>query len=96
MVVFMFALHVPRKITNWFSTGGIFRLSSADPAVRDMNENSRCVYPLGDKAIRVVHTVVSLDRKLNADSNGVNALKRLKHLPSKWSWIRTLSNEVWG
>ena len=25
-----------------------------------------------------------------------NALKRLKHLPSKWSWIRTLSNEVWG
>ena len=62
--------------------------------------------------------VVSLDRKLNADSSGVNAvvfykhlwslerflvnfepqnaLKRLKHLPSKWSWIRTLSNEVWG
>ena len=25
-----------------------------------------------------------------------NALKRLKHLPSKWSWIHTLSNEVWG
>ena len=25
-----------------------------------------------------------------------NALKRLKHLPSKWSWIRTLSNEVCG
>ena len=25
-----------------------------------------------------------------------NALKRLKHLPSKWSGIRTLLNEVWG
>ena len=25
-----------------------------------------------------------------------NALKRLKYPPSKWSWIRTLSNEVWG
>ena len=40
MVVFMFALHVPRKIANCFSTGGIFRLFSADHAVRDMNENS--------------------------------------------------------
>ena len=25
-----------------------------------------------------------------------NALKCLKYPPSKWSWIRTLSNEVWG
>ena len=25
-----------------------------------------------------------------------NALKRLKYPPSKWSWICTLSNEVWG
>ena len=25
-----------------------------------------------------------------------NALKCLKHPPSKWSWIRTLSNEVWS
>ena len=25
-------------------------------AVRDMNENSRCVYPLSDKVIRVVHS----------------------------------------
>ena len=25
-----------------------------------------------------------------------NALKHLKYPPSKWSWIRTLSNEVWG
>ena len=25
-----------------------------------------------------------------------NTLRRLKHPPSKWSWIRTLSNEVWG
>ena len=49
--------------------------------------------------------VVSVDRKLNADSSGVNtmvnfkpqnALKYLKYPPSKWSWIRTLSNEVWG
>ena len=61
--------------------------------------------------------VVSLDRKLNADSSGVNAvvvykhlwslehilvgkpqnaLKCLKYPPSKWSWIRTLSNEVWS
>ena len=69
--------------------------------------------------------VVSLDRKLNADSSGVNAmvvykhlwslerilvgdsqkkinfkpqnaLKCLKYPPSKWSWIRPLSNEVWG
>ena len=34
----------------------ICRLSGADHAVRDMNENSRCVYLLGDKAIRVVHS----------------------------------------
>ena len=59
--------------------------------------------------------VVSLDRKLNADPSGVNAMVVYKHLwslernfkpqntlnclkypPSKWSWIRTLSNEVWG
>ena len=64
--------------------------------------------------------VVSLDRKLNADSSGVNAVVVYKHLwslerilvgnalkpqnalkcltypPSKWSWILTLSNEVWG
>ena len=62
--------------------------------------------------------VVSLDRKLNADSSGVNAvvvykhlwslerilvnfkpqnsLKCLKYPPTKWSWIRTLSIEVWG
>ena len=61
--------------------------------------------------------VVSLDRKLNADSSGVNAVVfykhlwllelnfnpqnalkclKVKHLPSKWSWICTLLNEVWG
>ena len=49
--------------------------------------------------------VVSLDRKLNANSSGVNAvvnfkpqnaLKCLKYPPSKWSWISALSNEVWG
>ena len=34
----------------------IFRLSSANHAVRDMNEISQCVYLLGDKAIRVVHS----------------------------------------
>ena len=31
-------------------------LSGADHAVRDLNENSRCVYPLSDKAIRVLHS----------------------------------------
>ena len=41
---------------SWFSTGGICHLSSANHVVRDMNENSRCVYLLGDKAIRVVHS----------------------------------------
>ena len=56
MVVFMFACNVPRKIASWFSTGGICRLSGADHAVRDLNENSWCVYPLGDKAIRVLHS----------------------------------------
>ena len=65
-------------------------MSSANHAVQDMNENSRCVYPLGDKAIRIVtctqQYVVSLDWKLNADSSGVNAVV-YKHL---WSLERIL------
>ena len=64
-------------------------MSGADHAVRDLNENSRCVYPLGEKAIRVCNqqNVVSLDRKLNADSSGVNTVVVYKHL---WSLERIL------
>ncbi len=35
-------------------------MSGADHAVRDLNENSRCVYPLGDKAIRVLHSNIGI------------------------------------
>ena len=35
-------------------------MSGASHAVRDMNENSRCVYPLGEKAIRVVHSSIGI------------------------------------
>ena len=40
------------------------------------------------------HFSRKLGKKLNFKTQ--NALKCLKYPPSKWSWIRTLSNEVWG
>ena len=104
MVVFMFACNVPQKIASWFSTGCICRLSGADHAFRDLNENSLSARWQSDTHCTQQY-VVSLDQKLNADSSGVNAvvnfkpqnaLKCLKYPPIKWSWIRTLSNEVWG
>ena len=71
------------------------------------------------RSVKKRYALYTLDRKLNADSSGVNAvviykhlwllerilvnfnfkpqnaLKCLKYSPSKWSWIRTLLNEVW-
>ena len=40
------------------------------------------------------HFSRKLRKKLNFKPQ--NALKCLTYPPSKWSWIRTLSNEVWG
>ena len=40
------------------------------------------------------HFSQKLAKKLNFKPQ--NSLKRLKYPPSKWSWIRTISNEVWG
>ena len=78
------------KNASWFTTRGICRLSGADHVVRDMNENSWCVHPLGDKAIRVVHSNMLyhwIGNWMNADSSGVNAVVIYKHL---WSLERIL------
>ena len=81
------------KSPVWFSTGGICRLSGADHAVRDLNENSRCVLSVRWQSDTrcTQQYVVSLDRKLNADSSGVNAVVVYKHL---WSLERILNRKT--
>ena len=54
----------------------------------------KCRGRLQTSLVTRTHFSWKLTKKLNFKPQ--NALKCLKYSPSKWSWIRTLSNEVWG
>ena len=78
------------KIASWFTTRGICRLSGADHTVRDMNENSRCVYPLGDKAIRIVLAMQQPKIALCLWLNEVYQIKELVKLnPSQFISLKS-------